>query len=71
MICEGSGSGDGDGNNHLAELVLPPVQVIQGALGRGVTVERIVVEGCEHGLQAGEVSMSCRDDQHCMQQFSI
>ena len=71
MICEGSGSGSGDGNNHLAELALPPVQVIQGAPGRGVWAERTVIERCKHHLQAGEVGMPSRDDQHCMQELSV
>ena len=58
--------GDGKGDVRLAKLVLPPVQVFWGAPGRGVRVERTIVERGEHGLQAGEMSTSCRDDQCCM-----
>ena len=33
--------------------------------------ERIVIERCEHRLQAGEVGAPSRDDQHCMQELAV
>ena len=40
-------------------------------LGWGVWYERTTIEGCQHGLQVGEVSMSCRDDQGCVKELAI
>ena len=63
MFDEGLGFEDGGEDVCAAELALPPGQVIRSVSGRGVRKERIVIERGKHGLHAGEVSSSCRDDQ--------
>jgi hypothetical protein len=67
LLNKGLGFEDGGKDICMAKLVLPPNQVVWSVSGRGVQKERIVVERGEHGLHAGEVSPSCRDDQHCVQ----
>ena len=63
MFDEGEGPRDGDGDTCVPELKLPPGQVVWGPSWGCVWKERTVVEGGEHGLHVGEVSMSCWDNQ--------
>ena len=66
MFDEGAGPRDGDGDACAPELTLPPGQVVWGPPRGCVWKERTVVEGGEHGLHVGEVSVSRWDNQSGM-----
>ena len=65
------GFNNGGEDAGAAKLELPPGQVVRGISGRGMQDERTVVKRGEHGLHAGEVSSSCRDDQRRVQQLAM
>ncbi|KAJ6626705.1 hypothetical protein B0H10DRAFT_1941708 [Mycena sp. CBHHK59/15] len=49
--------GDGTREVWLAEEVLPPVEVVVCAPGRGMWLERTIMKEPEHGLQVGEAGV--------------